>query len=138
MKPAIVYLLLLSGSLRLHAQSPDSSLIGEYHVGMGLNLTLEVFVQDNRLMLEIVGQGTTTLKRLSPMNYEPEHIRPRATMVFLKDSTGQVNAIRFTQTNRAYTWKRISGDPSNYSGDFKLVDNPYRTLHVQEKEKVRS
>jgi len=134
MKRAIVYLLLLSAS-RLVGQVPaDSALFGEYRVGNGLNLTLEVFLQNNQLMLEIVGQGSTTLRKLSPLIYEPEHIRPKATMSFLKDSMGRIGAIRFIQTGRALTWRRIHGEPGGYSGDFKLQDNPYRVLHVYEED----
>lgn len=135
MKRAIVYLLLLLlCAFRSAGQVPpaDSIVFGEYRVGQGLNLTLEIFLQNNQLMLEIVGQGTTTLKKLSPLVYEPEHIRPKATMSFLKDSTGRIGAIRFIQTDRVFTWRRIHGEPRGYGGDFKLRDNPYRVLHVNE------
>jgi hypothetical protein len=133
MKRAIVYLLLLSAS-RVAGQVPatDSAVIGEYRVGKGLNLTLEIYLKNNQLMLEIVGQGITTLKKLSPLVYVPEHIRPKATMAFLKDSMGRIGTIRFTQSDRTYTWNRIRGEPGGYSGDFKLQGNPYRVLHINE------
>jgi aminopeptidase N len=136
MKQVIVYLLLVLNVARATGQVPaaDSILFGEYHVGKGLNLTLTVYAKDNRLMLEIGSQGTTTLKRLSPLVFEPEHVRPRATMAFLKDSLGRVNAIRFVQVNRTYSWKRIRGEPGGYIGEFKLKDNPYRILHVEEQD----
>src|SRR5579863_2933736 len=136
MKRTIIYLLLLSdlslGASRAAGQVPprDSALFGEYRAGEGLNLTLEVYLQNNQLMLEIVGQGTTTLRKLSPLVYEPEHIRPKATMSFLQDSTGRISAIRFLQTGRVFTWQRIRGERGGYSGDFKLQDNPYRVLHI--------
>ena len=138
MRRLIVNLLLLLTSAALRAQpapeAADSGVIGQYRAGKGLNLTLEVFSQNKQLMLEIIGQGTTTLKRLSPMVYEPEHVRPRATMAFLTDSSGRVTALRFKQPNRTYNWKRINGDPGGYGGDFKLQDNPYRVLHVHVQE----
>jgi hypothetical protein len=40
----------------------DSPLLGEYHVGKGLNVTFKVYTNNSRLMLEIVGQGSTTLE----------------------------------------------------------------------------
>jgi hypothetical protein len=140
-----IFLLLLLTAFFTQAQPPaaDSGLTGVYRVGNGLNLTFEVYVQDNQLMVQIIGQGTTTLKRLSPLVYRAEHVQPKATMVFLRDSTGRdsegrittgrVSRMRWTQVSRTFTWKRLSGKPESYAGDFKLAANAYRILHLSER-----
>ena len=112
----------------------DSGLIGTYHVGHGLNMDFEVFARDGHLMLQIVGQGQTTLTRLSPLVFKPDHVRPEAKMIFLKDSTGQISGLRWSQGSQTYSWRRIGGNPGRYTGDFQLVANPYRILHVAERE----
>jgi len=140
MKRAIVYLLLLPVLLLCTtwsaAQIPpaDSPLLGEYHVGNGLNVTLKVYRDNNRLMLGIVGQGSTTLTRVSSLVFQPDHVQPKATITFLKDSTGQITRLRWLQTSRTYTWNRVGGDPGSYSGDYRLVENLYRILHVTERD----
>jgi hypothetical protein len=140
MKRAIVYLLLLcvllSSVFRSAGQIPpaDSLLLGEYHVGKGLNVTFKVYGNNNRLMLEIVGQGATPLTGLSPLVFQPEHVRPKATITFLKDSTGEITGLRWLQTSQFFTWNRIGGAPGNYSGDYRLVINPYRILYVSERD----
>ncbi|HLX65969.1 MAG TPA: M1 family metallopeptidase [Puia sp.] len=135
MKRAIGYLLLLC-VFRSAAQIPsaDSLLLGEYHVGKGLNVTFKIYGDNKRLMLEIVGQGATPLSELSPLVFQPEHVRPKATITFLRDSTGEITGLRWLQTSQFFTWKRIGGDPGNYSGDYRLVINPYRILYVSERD----
>jgi hypothetical protein len=135
MKRAIVYLLLLS-VFRSEGQIPpaDSLLLGEYHVGHGLNVSFVIYGQNNRLMLEIVGQASTPLTQLSPLMFQADHVRPKATITFLRDSMGQITRLRWVQMSRPFSWKRIGGDPGNYSGDYRLAENPYRILYLTERD----
>jgi len=126
--------LIWSGGLR--AQEPataDTAIIGQYQNSKGPKLTLEVSRNKDKWLLQIVGQGTTEMTPLGPLRFEPQHIRPRATMVFLKDSLGHVDRMRFSQGMQTYKWFRLYGDASGYTGDFQLPANPYRILHLRER-----
>jgi hypothetical protein len=121
---------------RLRAQQPavDTSLLGEYRISSPVAVVLDVYNKGGKLLLQIVGQGQTEMKFISGLVYEPLHVRPKAKMEFMKDSTGRVVGLRWAQGGQTSKWIRTSGDSSRYAGAFQLAANPYRVLHVSERE----
>jgi Peptidase family M1 domain len=138
MKTLLSFALFLIWSAGLRAQhaAADTVLTGQYQNTKGPKFTLVVSRDKDKWLLQIVGQGTTEMTPLGPLRFEPRHIRPRAVMVFLKDSLGRIDRLRLTQGLQTYKWRRIDGDPAGYTGDFQLPINPYRVLHLRERDGV--
>jgi len=135
MKAALFFLVFVLFGGALQAQvAPDSALLGEYESFHGPKFTFDVYKDHDKLMLQIVGQGTTPLTPISGLSYQPEHIRPIAKIEFRKDSLGHVDRMLWTQKGRPVKWVRIKGSVSGYTGDFQLPRNPYRILHIKERD----
>ena len=128
MKSVLFLCVLLIPVCLLHAQ--DTTVVGEYQSVETPKFTFEVFRDHQKLMLQIVGQGSTELTPLSAMVFQPQHIRPAARIEFRKDSLGHVDRMEWTQKGGPYTWVRIGGATAGYTGMYQLVKNPYRILHV--------
>jgi hypothetical protein len=127
---SMLYWLLATLVSQAQAPAADSILYGEYRTISGPEFVFQVFPKDGKLMLQIVGQGVTTLTPLSSFTFRPEHVRPVATMKFQKDSLGRIDRLEWVQENRGIKWSRIGGPPSRYSGDYRANGNPYYVLHI--------
>jgi Peptidase family M1 domain len=120
----------MTGLRAQHAGS-DTALYGEYRANaVGQLFVFQIYPKDGKLMVQIVGQGVTTLTALSPLTFRPEHVRPVATMKFLKDSLGQIDRFEWVQETRGIKWTRIGGPPTGYLGDYRNANNPYSVLHI--------
>ncbi|HEV2478233.1 MAG TPA: M1 family metallopeptidase [Puia sp.] len=128
--------LIWSFGLAAQPAASDTSIPGVYKTIKGPDFTFEVAQNKNGWLLQIVGMGATSMTPLGPLRFEPQHIRPRALIQFFKDSAGNIDRMQFSQGSRTYKWVRIYGDPEGYTGDFQLPANPYRILHVQERNGV--
>jgi hypothetical protein len=120
--------------LRAQGTAVDSSLLGEYRISKPVAVVFDVYNKGGKLLLQIVGQGQTEMKRVSGLVYEPVHVRPKAKIAFIKDSAGRVGALTWTQEEQTLKWARTSGEPDKYSGTFQPAANPYRVLHVAERD----
>lgn len=132
MKAIAFFLVIMTLAGILRAQ--DTTLVGEYQSAVGPKFTFEVFKDHQKLMLQIVGQGTTELTPLSALVFQPRHIRPVARIEFRKDSLGHVDAMDWTQKGGPSTWVRIGGAADGYVGKYQMVNNPYRVLHIDERD----
>jgi hypothetical protein len=134
MKYLLFIFLFFIGVCNLRAQEAavDTSLLGEYRITNPVAVVFDVYNKAGKLLLQIVGQGQTEMKRVSALVYAPTGVRPRARIEFQKDSAGRVGGLKWTQEGQTLTWIRTSGEPDKYTGTFQLPANPYRVIHVAE------
>lgn len=135
MKTLLSLTAFLIWSFGVRAQQ-DTAIVGVYKTIKGPQFTLQVSKNKDTWLLQIVGQGTVTMSQLGPLRFEPKIIRPKATIEFLKDSLGRIDRMRLSQGVQTYKWVRIGGDPAGYTGDFQLPANPYRIMHLRERDGV--
>lgn len=130
--PAVFCLLT---ALASQAQGPaaDTTLTGEYRLKSGQTFIFRILRRkEGGLSLEVIGQGTTRLIHLSGLTFLPEQVQPKATIEFRKDSLGRIDRLIWDQYAKGLKWKRVSGSPGGYAGDYRMVNNPYRVLHITE------
>jgi hypothetical protein len=112
----------------------DTSLLGEYRISKPVAVVFDVYNKGGKLLLQIVGQGQTEMKHVSGLEYEPVHVRPKARIAFVKDSAGRAVGLKWTQEGQTLQWMRTAGEPGTYTGTFQLLANPYRILHLAERD----
>ncbi len=120
--------------LRAQGTGVDTSLLGEYRISKPVAVVFDIYNKGGKLLLQIVGQGQTEMKHVSGLVYEPLHVQPKTRMEFVKDSTGRIGGLKWTQEGQTLKWIRTSGEPGKYTGTFQLMANPYRVLHVTERD----
>lgn len=129
----MIPLIFIVSPVRAQQAKADTGLTGEYSTMSGVPFTFDVYRENNGLLLQIVGQGTTTLTPLYGLTYQPEQVQPKAKIEFVKTSAGNIDQLRWTQELQVSTWVRLAGKANDYAGDYQLSDNPYRILHVKER-----
>lgn len=135
----------------------DTTIPSDDRTGVYRGKTLSAFElrvsrNGDQLQLQILGQGGTLLTPLSGGRYKLEHVRPAATLEFLRNDSGRIVGCRVRQDEPAYTYKRIDDGPApkgiddgpeaggslgplaGFTGNYQMVDNPYRVYHIREKE----
>jgi hypothetical protein len=128
-------------------REPADARIGVYRSKSDPSLEFRVSRHEDKLLLQILGQGRTILAPLSSGLYAIKGVRPAATIEFGKNDSGDL--CRVYQKEPPYTWKRTGEDSgvaaagyeltgrddlSGLAGSYRLTANPYRVFHIQEKE----
>ncbi|HXB35547.1 MAG TPA: M1 family metallopeptidase [Puia sp.] len=127
----MVFCFLTGLASRAQGPAADTALTGEYRLKSGQTFIFEVFRnKEGGLNVQIVGQGTTGLTHLSGLTYLPEHVHPKATIEFRKDSLGRIDRLIWEQEANGVKWKKIAGSPKGFAGDYRLDNDPYRILHI--------
>ena len=134
MKRYILFILFTLPFFYASAQKKTDAdeLSGEYKAGLPIPLIFRIRHDNDKLMLQIVGQGTIELTPLGEYNFRPKFVTPSANLQFFKDSTGKITKFRWTQKSVASKWVRISAGEKAPGGSYQLKDNPYRVLHITE------
>src|ERR1700759_4861533 len=88
----------------------DTGIVGVYKTTQSPNFTFEISNNNNAWSVTIVGMGTTPLTPLGSLRFEPQHIRPKATIQFFKDGEGHIDRLQFSQRPQTTKWFRLSGD----------------------------
>ncbi|MFI5154267.1 MAG: hypothetical protein ACHQET_13090 [Chitinophagales bacterium] len=69
---------------------PDKDLTGLYRVNFAPTEQIKITTENNKLMLELVGQGKAPLSWLANDQYEIK-VKPKIGIQFIRDSAGRVN-----------------------------------------------
>lgn len=92
-----------------------------------------VYKQNKTLMLEVVGQGKTELKKVSAYKYIPDKVKPEAVMEFAKDASGKVIKFAWIQKDVPLNWVKIDSASLSYPGIYQLDSDPYKIFTVSKK-----
>jgi len=137
---SILFLIPFSG-LRSQAPASGDSLTGLYRTDLDSQQQWRIKKEGDQLILELVGQGQTKLIPLGNGRFRPEQVSPPAVIEFIKDSTGSVYKFTWSQDKHGQKTElvRVSltegGKPDGYSGQYKIKNNPYRTIRIREEGK---
>ncbi|HSC37816.1 MAG TPA: M1 family metallopeptidase, partial [Chitinophagaceae bacterium] len=130
----------------LFAQQPGSApvktswddLPGTYQVQADSTMLFRVKKRNNRLVLEVVGQGETELSPLPDNRFRPKHVEPATTVEFIRDSLGRIQKLTWLQDQQVelYHVPPASGEegPGGYTGRYKLKNNPYLVIKIKEEK----
>jgi hypothetical protein len=137
-----LFSLALAPTLYLMAQqqtlAPDA-LTGVYRPELDTTQVFNVKKEKDKLLLELVGQGQTTLIPLGNNRYKPELVQPATILEFIKDSLGRVQKFNWLQDSNLQLVKISTGsDTSGYGGRYQAKNNPYVVLEITGKNNILS
>ncbi|MBN9379652.1 MAG: M1 family metallopeptidase [Chitinophagaceae bacterium] len=136
MNRRLIIIVLLFQQLTLSAQKnilPDA-LVGEYQADLNFPIVVRVLKNGDKLVLNIVGQGTVELTPLRGNNFRPNGIKPEVNLECLKDSLGRIEKLRWTQKASSSRWIRLAANTDTHAGKYRMKDNPYRLLLITEEQ----
>ncbi|GGA86675.1 M1 family metallopeptidase [Puia dinghuensis] len=116
--------------------------VGIYRSEDDFSFEFHVSRDGDQLHLQVMNQGRLSLIPVSSTSFVLKGVRPKATLEFLKDTTGRTVLCRVHQKFPPFTWVRIgeSSSPGSkedglagLTGDYQLQPNPYRVFHITEK-----
>ena len=118
---------------------PDKGLTGLYHVNFAPTEQVRISIENNKLMLELLGQGRAPLTRIADNLYEIK-VKPRISIEFVRDSMGIAQKFLWRRVPVAVDWIKMadSANSSNsgtnglaaLTGRFQLKNSRYRILTI--------
>src|ERR1035437_2666018 len=84
-------------------------LVGIYQGKIDSSERFIIKMENNRLMLEITGQGKTDLIPLSGNRFKLNHVKIETIVQFVKDSLGNIQKLIWFQKIPKIEWTRIRG-----------------------------
>jgi hypothetical protein len=118
------------------ALAPDA-LTGTYRMELDTTQLFNVKKEKDNLLLEVVGQGQTSLTSIGGNRYKPGRVQPPAVLEFIKDSMGSVQKFNWLQ-NINVQLQKISnnGDVKGYGGKYQVKNNRYTVLEIADTNNV--
>jgi hypothetical protein len=118
--------------------------LGTYQVKMLPSQKFRVFREEKKIMLEIVGQGTTELIYLKDDKFKAKNIKPEAIVEFKKDLQDSILSLFWMQNSRDQHMTRISDSEIDTSirnddlllpfiGNYKAKGDAYHILKMRSK-----
>jgi hypothetical protein len=113
----------------LSAQDSITAYTGTYRSVADTSFYFNVKNDNQRLILELPGQGQTTLQPQGNNRFTPEHVQPPTVVAF---SPGDSNHMQFQwiQDLEGELVKRRDSNITGYAGSYQLKNNPYVTVNV--------
>ncbi len=118
---------------------PDSlrPLIGYYQPGVSESNRFRIKWEEGQLILEVAGQGQTTMEPQGGRKYKPAHVNPDCIVEFVADDKGQVYKFLWRQDTHL-EWTRAQDSITHaddslapYSGKYKLKGSAYTRANIQ-------
>lgn len=148
----LLSLLILHVSGSLNAQSTTSTkedslntILGTYQFEKTKYIIRK---QDDKLLLDLPGQGMVTLTQLTGNRFRADYVKPEAIVEFIKDSSGIVREFRWIQDIGALKWNRIGdegiatvtnekkGNGSRYEGRYQDQKKRMKLVVKEEGNKI--
>ena len=117
----------------------DKGLTGLYHVNFAPTEQVRISIENDKLMLELVGQGKAPLSWVAGNQYEIR-VKPRIGIEFIRDSIGNVQKFLWRRPPQPVDWLRMDDSAGSLpsgtnglaalTGRFQLKNNRYRILTV--------
>jgi hypothetical protein len=118
--------------------------LGTYQVKMLPSQKFRVFKDDQKFMLEIVGQGTTELIQVKDDQFKAKYIKPEAIVEFKKGLHDSVLSLIWMQNSRDQHMTRISESETDTStrnddplfpfiGNYKAKGDAYHIFRIRSK-----
>lgn len=126
-------------------KDPYAQLVGQYQVKFFPSQKFNVFTDNNRLLVEIAGQGRGELLSVSENRFKVKGVKPEAFVEFKKDNYDSVTTLTWIQKSPVQTWIRTEDTNSDnssgaatvalsaYTGKFTIKGNPYLKIIMEEK-----
>jgi hypothetical protein len=122
-------------------QDSFDKLLGTYIPVVDSLLKFNNKKENERLVVEIEGQGKTELSRISANRFKPKHVQPATVIEFVFDSAGNAYKFLWIQQVPKFEWTRISDSANNtstkdenfneYTGKYKLSSSAYQIITIK-------
>jgi hypothetical protein len=136
----VLFSLALSPTLYLEAQQQvltQEALTGQYRMELDTSQVFNVKKEKDKLLLEVPGQGQTTLVPLGGNRYKPEMVRPLTVIEFIEGSRGVVQTFNWLQDINVQLQKISNGgDTGSYAGRYKVKNNSRIVLDIADTNNV--